>query len=151
MREAGLADATGAGNGHQPMRLDQLGHGSDIRIATEQLAPQRRQIGRRPLRRHGACLEHVAAPRHVAHQLARGVAELAADLRDGLRQRVVGDDDVRPDAIDELALADQLPRSLGEHQQHLQRLPAQLDPASVGAQQFATSKVDHEAGKHDAA
>src|SRR5690606_24765573 len=94
-----------------------------------------RVVRRRPL--GDRCGEHVAAARDRADRLLRLVVERATDLDEALRERVVGDDDVRPDGADQLVLGHELAVALDEVGQDLERLGSQLDLRAVAAQEAA--------------
>ena len=96
-------------------------------------------------RRHVAARsghESVAAARDVAHQPVLAVAERAAHVGDGLRERTLADDDVGPHRGHQLVLADHLAGAAPEHKQQFERLPAQGHRLVVGTEKLAGGKVE---------
>ena len=100
-----------------------------VRI-TSRLPDSLRLRHRHPLRPHAIVLlfddiredEPVAVARDRADEarLARIVAEGAAERPDGLAQRAVGDDDVRPDAIEDVAAVHRLVTSLDQQDEQVE-------------------------------
>jgi hypothetical protein len=106
-----------------------------------------RRLGRESRRRTAVRHQQVATPRHIADQPVIGITERAPDVGDGLRQRPLADNHVRPDALHQLFLAHHLPDAPAENQQHVERLPAQSGELAVIREQLAGSQVEHAAAQ----
>jgi hypothetical protein len=143
-----LADAAGSGQRDKPMRGREVEDFAEFLLAADQFGNRLRYVGQRQDRR-GRRHRRAEGRVRARGEYADFTGELVAASDDGADQLLVGterlaqcpnlgvkiillDNPVRPDPRHQYVFADDGPRRLDQHQQHIQRAAAELDRPVVG-------------------
>nr|WP_273229390.1 hypothetical protein [Pseudomonas kuykendallii] len=157
-RHRGLADPAGTDDGDQPARGDLALHILDQRVAAFDAGQAHRQFAAKGQQLHAAVVhlldvgdEAVAALAHVGDVVARFRAgsQRAAQRGDVHAKVDFLDEGARPDAGDDRLLADDLAGAFHQHQENVQRTPADAQRA-IAVEQQAPLRIEHEAAEAQA-
>nr|WP_260858655.1 hypothetical protein [Paraburkholderia sp. BCC1885] len=142
-RDAGLADASGADDRHEPVIAQQADDILDERRSPNQAHQRNRQVGRDVCTRHRTSFQAlrrrgkpIAAPRHVKNVWCTllGFTQCLTQCSDMHAQIVFIDDRCRPHACHDIRVADDLARPLRKNDEHLERALSDRDPLTVPCQ-----------------